>query len=124
MPAYIIVLVDITDRERYADYMKVTPSVVAEFGGRFIARGVKTETLEGPPETRRVVLIEFPSYELASAFYQSHEYQRAIAGRRSAKRFLHRPECARWRVRPESHPRRRLPARGVTLPLPTPYPPW
>lgn len=84
MPAYIIVLVDITDRERYADYMKVTPSVVAEFGGRFIARGGKTETLEGPPESRRVVLIEFPSYELAHAFYQSHEYQRAKAIRNGA----------------------------------------
>jgi uncharacterized protein (DUF1330 family) len=84
VPAYIIVLVDVTDRERYADYTKVTPSVVAEFGGRFIARGGKTETLEGPPETRRIVLIEFPSYELASAFYQSHEYQRAKALRNGA----------------------------------------
>ena len=84
MPAYIIVLVDVTDRERYADYMKVTPSVIAEFGGRFVARGGKTETLEGLPETRRVILLEFPSYELASAFYQSHEYQRAKALRNGA----------------------------------------
>jgi uncharacterized protein (DUF1330 family) len=86
VPAYIIVLADVTDRDRYADYTKVTPSVVAEFGGRFIARGGRTETLEGPQETRRVVLIEFPSYELASAFYQSHGYQQAKALRSGAAR--------------------------------------
>jgi uncharacterized protein (DUF1330 family) len=77
MPAYIIVLADVTDPQRYAEYTQVTPKVVAHFGGRFIARGGKTQTLEGPAETRRVVLIEFPSFELASAFYQSNEYQRA-----------------------------------------------
>jgi uncharacterized protein (DUF1330 family) len=77
MPAYIIVLADVTDPERYAEYTKLTPSVVAQFGGRFIARGGRTETLEGATERRRVVLLEFPSFELASAFYRSHEYQRA-----------------------------------------------
>jgi uncharacterized protein (DUF1330 family) len=33
--------------------------------------------LEGPAETRRVVLIEFPSFERAEAFYRSEEYERA-----------------------------------------------
>jgi len=55
MPAYIIAFVDVTDRDRYAEYMKVTPSIIAKFGGKFIARGGKTETLEGPRENRRVV---------------------------------------------------------------------
>ncbi len=77
MPAYIVVLADVKDPDRYAEYAKITPSVVAQFGGRFIARNNRTRTLEGPEETRRVVLVEFPSYELATAFYQSHEYRRA-----------------------------------------------
>ena len=77
MPAYIIVLANVTDADRYAQYTKVTPSVVAQFGGRFVARNERTRTLEGPQERRRVVLLEFPSYELATAFYQSHEYGRA-----------------------------------------------
>jgi len=74
MPAYIIAFVDVTDRDRYAEYMKVTPSIIAEFGGKFIARGGKAETLEGPRENRRVVLIEFPTFELASGFYRSEQY--------------------------------------------------
>lgn len=76
MPAYLIVLMDVTDREQYSQYTKATPSVIAQFGGKFIVRGGKTVTVEGPEEKRRVVVIEFPSFERAQAFYDSEEYQR------------------------------------------------
>ncbi|MEI7766284.1 MAG: DUF1330 domain-containing protein [Phycisphaerae bacterium] len=77
MPAYIIAFVDVTDSVRYAEYMKITPALVAQFGGKFIARGGKTETLEGPCENRRVVLLEFPSFEHANDFYHSAQYVQA-----------------------------------------------
>ena len=77
MPAYIIVFMEVTDWERYADYTQATPSVVAQFGGRFLVRGGEIATLEGAEEKRRVVVLEFPSLDLARAFYQSAEYQRA-----------------------------------------------
>ena len=66
-----------TDWSRYSEYMKVTPDVVARFGGKFIARGGEMVTLEGPQQTHRVVIIEFPSLESAKAFYQSEDYARA-----------------------------------------------
>lgn len=75
MPAYVIVLVEVTDPEKYRQYTQATPSVIAQFGGKFIVRGGKTVTLEGPEEKRRVVVIEFPSFEAAQAFYLSEEYQ-------------------------------------------------
>lgn len=84
MPAYIIAFVEVTDRERYAEYMKVTPGIIASFGGTFIARGGKTETLEGPEEKRRVVLIEFPSFEQAHAFYHSEQYKQTKGMRAGA----------------------------------------
>ena len=65
MPAYIIVFMEVTDWERYADYTKATPSVVAQFGGRFLVRGGEIATLEGAEEKRRVVVLEFPSLDLA-----------------------------------------------------------
>ena len=74
MTAYIIARVEVRDWDRYRDYMKHTPRVVARYGGRFIVRGAEIHTLEGPPETRRVVVIEFPSLEQARAFYASEEY--------------------------------------------------
>lgn len=75
MSAYVIARIRVTDWERYKEYVKATPTVIAKFGGRFIARGGEMTTLEGPEETRRVVLIEFPSMENARAFYTSAEYQ-------------------------------------------------
>ncbi len=84
MPAYIIAKVNVTNWERYKEYVKATPGVIAKFDGRFIARGGETVTLEGPDETRRVVLIEFPSLEKAKAFYASAEYQSVKALRSGA----------------------------------------
>ncbi len=84
MSAYIIAFLEVSDKDRYAEYTKVTPGIIAQYGGKFIARGGKTETLEGPRGERRVVLLEFPSYEKALAFYQSEEYQQAKAIRTAA----------------------------------------
>jgi len=77
MAAYIVARVDIQDWDKYREYMRHTPRVIQQFGGRFIARGGETLALEGPPETQRLVLIEFPSLEQAKAFYNSPEYRRA-----------------------------------------------
>jgi uncharacterized protein (DUF1330 family) len=77
MPAYALVLVEVTDWERFSEYTQATPAVVAQFGGKFFVRGGKTATLEGPEEERRVVVIEFPSFERAEAFCHSEEYQQA-----------------------------------------------
>ncbi len=74
--AYIVARVDVRDWEAYREYMRHTPRVIQKFGGRFIARGGAMVTLEGPEETLRVVLIEFPSLEQAKAFYKSPEYAR------------------------------------------------
>ena len=75
MTAFILARVEITDWDRYKEYVKDTPGVVEKYGGRFIARGGKVETLEGSEEKRRLVLIEFPSFEKAKEFYYSQEYQ-------------------------------------------------
>ena len=77
MPAYIIARVEITDWDKYGQYIKVTPGTIEQYGGRIIARGGQTLTLEGPEETRRLVLLEFPSMARAKEWYHSKEYQKA-----------------------------------------------
>jgi len=77
MTAYLIARVQVTDWERYREYMKATPAIIQKFGGRFVSRGGEMITLEGPPETGRVVIIEFPSLDQAKAFYHSEEYSLA-----------------------------------------------
>ena len=96
MPAYIIARVQVTDWERYREYTRATPAALASFGGRFIVRGGETIALEGPQETGRVVVIEFPSLDKAKAFYHSEEYSRARKLREGAAtgQFLAIEGCA------------------------------
>ena len=74
MAAYIIVNIEITDPERYAEYIKVAPSTIAKFGGEYLARGGKVEKLEGSWEPKRVVVLEFETYEKAKAWWSCDEY--------------------------------------------------
>lgn len=76
MSAYVVGLVDITKPEQYREYMKHTPRLINQFGGRFLARGGEMVTLEGDA-LPRMVLIEFPSLDQARAFYDSPEYRKA-----------------------------------------------
>ncbi len=77
MPAYVIARVEVTDWDKYREYLKVGPGTLARYGGRFIARAGEVTTLEGPEETRRLVILEFPSLADAKAWYNSEEYQEA-----------------------------------------------
>ena len=84
MTAYLIATVDVADPTAYAEYAARTPAIVERFGGRFLARGGEVLTLEGEAETRRVVILAFPSRERAEAMYRSDEYQAARALRAEA----------------------------------------
>jgi len=83
MKAYVIAHINVKDPTRYADYVKLTPGTVAPFGGKFIARGGRSEKLEGDFTLNRVVILEFPSYEQAKAWYDSSDYRQALAIRQS-----------------------------------------
>ncbi len=75
MPAYVIIRVNIRDRDAYGEYMLHTPRILDQFGGRFIVRGGEMETLEGEEEKLRMVVVEFPSMHAVRDFYRSKEYQ-------------------------------------------------
>ena len=77
MKAYWIAHVDVSDAEQYTQYTQRAPAAFAKFGGRFLARGGRSEAMEGGPARQRNVVIEFDSYEQAVACYESAEYQEA-----------------------------------------------
>ena len=87
MTAYVIARVNVTDPEKYKGYMALSPDAIAAHGGRFLVRGGEVKTLEGEPETRRVVVLEFPTREAAETFYNSAEYTAAREKRRDAAEF-------------------------------------
>lgn len=84
MAAYLIARISVTDVEQYKKYMAVSPGCIEKYGGKFIARGGETITLEGPVEANRVVIVEFEDMQTAKEFYASPEYQEAIKLRQNA----------------------------------------
>jgi len=75
MAAYLILDVEVTDPAGYADYAKLAAPTVARYGGRYIVRGGKAETLEGDWQPKRVVVLEFESVEQLRRWYDSEEYR-------------------------------------------------
>ena len=77
MAAYVVTEIEVLDPIRYEDYKKMSSTSIAAYGGRFIVRGGKTETLEGDWSPRRFVIVEFPTLERAKEWWSSPEYAEA-----------------------------------------------
>ncbi len=74
MAGYLITDVEITDADRYADFIeKVTP-VIKNHGGKFVARGGTVEVIEGDWNPPRLAILEFGSIEQAKEFLNSPEF--------------------------------------------------
>jgi uncharacterized protein (DUF1330 family) len=77
MAAYMIVDIEVIDPGKYERYKALAPPTIAQYGGRYLARGGKTETLEGSWSPKRLVILEFPSMDRARAWWASKEYAEA-----------------------------------------------
>ena len=84
MPAYLFAEIEITNPEGYAQYTKIVPATIEQYGGKFLVRGSKVHPLEGDVPERRRVIIEFPSIERALEWRNSTEYAKPKAKRRAA----------------------------------------
>ncbi len=85
MAAYLLAEATVGDALAYESYNTLAQVAIAQYGGRYCARGGRVEVLEGgwtKPECLEIV--EFDSLEQAKRFYDSSEYQAARAARRGA----------------------------------------
>ena len=80
--AYWIARVDVHDPETYKSYVETAKPAFERYNAKFLARGGRTEVLEGQARARNVV-IEFASMEDALACYNSPEYTEARKIRQS-----------------------------------------
>lgn len=76
--AYWIARVDVDDAEEYKKYVETGKPAFERYNAKFLARGGRSEKLEGKNRARNV-LIEFASMEDALACYNSPEYSAARA---------------------------------------------
>ena len=78
MTAYwIAVYKDIKNPENIIKYGEKASPAIKKYNGIILARGGKTETIEGNPSPR-TVLIQFSTMEDAVNCYNSPEYQEAM----------------------------------------------
>ena len=82
---YWMVHVDITDPERYKEYVAANAVAFKKYGARFLVRNGASTLPEGQElKGRRHVVLEFESYAVAKACYESPEYKAAIRLREGA----------------------------------------
>lgn len=84
MGAFMIIQAEVTDPERFKLYAMQAPKLIAEYGGRYRSMRGETEQLEGPTDTRKLVVSEWPSMDAARAFWNSSAYEELKALRKDA----------------------------------------
>ncbi len=86
-PAYVVAEITVTDQDRYTkEFMPLAVEAIHAAGGEFLARGGKTESLEGAPPAPRVVVFLFESMDKVRAWWNSSARKDADAiGEKYAK---------------------------------------
>jgi len=84
MAAYLISDVTVQDVEAFQTYRTRAAASIAQYGGRYLARGGAIEPLEGTWDPRAIIIVEFLSMEQARAWYGSPEYASALEVRDAA----------------------------------------
>jgi uncharacterized protein (DUF1330 family) len=81
---YWIAHVKVKNPDRYKDYVAANAAAFKKYNAKFIVRGGKFEQPAGNGIGDRHVVLEFESYEVARACYDSPEYKTAAAIRDEA----------------------------------------
>ena len=71
MSAYVVVDLNIRDREPFMEYVSQVTALIEKHGGRYLVQGAVPEVLHGsevPPA--HVVVIEFADIDVARAFFR------------------------------------------------------
>ena len=74
MPVYLLIEIEVTDPERYSEYVASVFEVVSKHGGRYLVRGGQVTPVAGGWNPERVIVIEFESIERLRGCFSSPEY--------------------------------------------------
>ncbi len=74
---YWIAHVKVTNPDRYKDYVAANGKAFGKYNAKFLVRGGANEVKHGELPFDRHVVLEFDSYEVAKACYESPEYKEA-----------------------------------------------
>ena len=77
-PGYVVIEFKVKDAESFKTYGQRAPATLAQYGGKFIVRGSKPETLKGDAPEGPFLMIAFESVEQARKWANSPEYTALI----------------------------------------------
>jgi len=80
---YWIVHVDVSDMDKFKNYVAANAGAMEKYGAKFLARAGQYTAVEGTTRSRNTI-VEFPSYQAALDCWHSPEYQAALQQRTSA----------------------------------------
>ena len=81
MSAYFVFELEITNMDAMAPYREAVGATLAQYGGRFLVRVGATELIEGGPEPKRIVILEFADAAACKRWYNSPQYQKILPNR-------------------------------------------
>ena len=86
MPAYLVALLNILDREELDKYRAGVHETIDRYKGEIVISNETVEVIEGDWPYSKTVVIKFPTMEAAKQWYNSPEYQKIVQFRfRAAK---------------------------------------
>jgi len=81
MKAYLVLDFSVSDVPGFMPYVAAIPAFIAKHGGRYIVQGAEPTVMEGDWAPARMVILEFPERENATAFLADPEAQALFAVR-------------------------------------------
>lgn len=74
MSVYLIVEIEVQNKELYSRYVEKVPETIDKYGGRYLIRGGEVTALSGNWNPERIILIEFETVEQLRKCFSSPEY--------------------------------------------------
>ena len=75
MKAYLVLDLSVNDFGGFKKYIAEIPAFIAKHSGKYIVQGVQPTIIEGDWKPERLIIIEFPEREKASAFLSDPDIQ-------------------------------------------------
>ena len=73
-PGYVVIEFKVKDAETFKTYGQQAPATVAQYGGKFLVRGINPQSLKGDTPQGPFIVIGFDSAEQARKWASSPEY--------------------------------------------------
>ena len=81
MAFYVVWDAEISNRPGLEPYVAAVSDTIAKHGGRYLVRAGATKLIEGGPEPKAIVILEFPDAASCDRWYHSPEYQKILPHR-------------------------------------------